>query len=109
MLIFNYKKFIHTTVLQYIGLITTKRQCMHDIKATFDKFFGFTKKFLPELNSDGNVKYYRHKPKMSDSEVISLSLCQESLGIDSENFFGASFQMTTKKNSPTLFISHVII
>jgi hypothetical protein len=47
---------------------------------------------------------------MSDSEVISLSLCQETLGIDSENFFfGASFQMTTIKNFPTLFISHVII
>ena len=93
---------MHTTVLQYIGVITTKRQCMHDLKANFDKFFGFTKKFLPELNIDGNVKYYRHKPKMSDSEVISLSLCQESLGIDSENFFWSKLSNDYKKEFPHL-------
>ncbi len=93
---------MHNTVLQYIGVITTKPQFMHDLKANFDKFFGFTKKYLPELNSDGNVKHYRNMPKMSDCEIISLSLCQESLGIDSENFFWSKLSSDYKKEFPNL-------
>ena len=93
---------MHNTVLQYIGVIITKLQLMHDLKANFDKFFGFTKKYLPELNSDGNVKHYRNMPKMSDCEIISLSLCQESLGIDSENFFWSKLSSDYKKEFPNL-------
>lgn len=60
---------------------------MHDLKANFDKIFELTTKFLNEFNEHGNAKPYRHLPKMSDYEIITLSLCQEALGIDSENLF----------------------
>ena len=93
---------MHNTVLQYIGVIITKLQLMHDLKANFDKFFSFPKKYLPELNIDGNIKQYCHKPKVSDSEVIALSLCQESLGIDSENFFWGKLSSDYKREFPNL-------
>lgn len=102
MLVFNCKKVMRTTVLQYISVIEIKRQCMHELKANFENFFGFTKKFLPELNSDGNVKHYCHRPKRFDNEVISLSLCQESLGINSENFFWSKLSNDYKKELPNL-------
>lgn len=75
---------------------------MHDLKTNFDKFFDFTNKYLTEMNKDGNIKDYRHKPKMSDNKVIALSLCQESLGIDSENFFWSKLSSDYKKDFPDL-------
>jgi hypothetical protein len=33
----------------------------------------------------GNLKFYSNAPKMSDVEIISLSITAECLGIDSEN------------------------
>lgn len=61
---------------------------MHDLKVNFDKFYGMTKKYLsPYINSGGNVQNYRNPPKMPDDEIIALAVCQEALGIDSENWF----------------------
>ncbi len=79
---------MHITVKQYFEAITTKRSKMHDLKANFDKLLELTTKNLSlYLNEQGNLRAYRHTPKMPDSEIIALSLCQEAMGIDSENFF----------------------
>lgn len=59
---------------------------MHNLKTNFDKIFPIVKSALKDLLLPcGNLYHYRNKPKMTDSEVITLSLLAESLGIDSEN------------------------
>jgi hypothetical protein len=62
---------------------------MHNIKTNFDKFFNITKSFLSTFNYKytNNIQFYPKKPKMSDFEIIALSLCAEALSIDSENLF----------------------
>lgn len=76
---------------------------MHDLKANFDKFHRLTKEFpSEELNDDGNVQNYRHSPKMPDSDIIALSLCQEALGIDSENNFHGKLKSDYGEQFPDL-------
>jgi hypothetical protein len=53
-----------------------------------------------DIKQDGNLHYPR-KPKLSDTEIIALSLCQECLGIDSENWFPAKL----KSNYRTIFLT----
>ncbi len=66
---------------------------MHDLKTNFDKILGIVKTTLMnDLNTDGNLQHYPRKPKMTDSEIIALSLCQECLSIDSENWFLAKLK-----------------
>lgn len=60
---------------------------MHDLKTNFDKFYDITNKFLGDKLINGNITLYRNKPKMTDAEIIALSICQEALSIDSENYF----------------------
>jgi hypothetical protein len=60
---------------------------MHNLKTNFDKILIITKSFFEgSLDADGNYYSYSRKPKMSDSEIIALSLLGESIGIDSENY-----------------------
>ena len=37
------------------------------------------------LVDGANVRFYPHKPKMSDVGIVSLAITRECLGIDSEN------------------------
>lgn len=62
---------------------------MHNIKTNFDKFFSITKSFLAVYlhKQTDNLQFYPQNPKMSDCEIIALSLCSEALSIDSENLF----------------------
>ena len=62
---------------------------MHNIKTNFDKFFQITKSYLADysFNQSDNLQFYPKCPKMSDFEIIALSLCAEALRIDSENLF----------------------
>ncbi len=61
---------------------------MHDLKANFLKMLGITNTVLAnEADRDGNLHFYPRKPKLSDTEIIALSLCQECLSIDSESWF----------------------
>lgn len=59
---------------------------MHNIKANFDKIFRVVKNILQE-KTDENQNFKRRGtiPLFSDTEVVSLSLTAECLGIDSEN------------------------
>lgn len=94
---------MHFTDNQYLRIITTKPSDMHDLKLNFDKFHQITKKYLlNELNSFGNVQFYRNPPKMSDGEIISLAVCQEALGIDSEHWFHSKLKADYRSHFPHL-------
>jgi len=78
-------------------------QYMHNLKTNFDKFLELTNKYLASsLNPCGNVKPYRHLPKMPDNHIIALSICQEALSIDSENFFWSKLKTDYKSEFPKL-------
>jgi len=84
------KKVMHNTDKQYIRVINSDKNnsIMHNLKSNFDKFFHITKSFLcSELDDFDNLFSYHNKPKLSDCEIIALSITGESIGIDSENYF----------------------
>ena len=60
---------------------------MHNLKSNFDKILNITKSFYKgSIDADHNYYFYPNKPKMSDCEIIALSLVGETIGIDSENY-----------------------
>jgi hypothetical protein len=60
---------------------------MHNLKTNFDKILNITKSFYKgSIDADHNYYFYPNKPKMSDCEIIALSLVGETIGIDSENY-----------------------
>jgi hypothetical protein len=75
---------------------------MHDLKTNFDKIYEISNSVLSSCLFDGNIKVYRHKPKMTDIEIITLSICQEALGIDSENFFWSKLKTDYSQEFPNL-------
>lgn len=59
---------------------------MHNLETNFKKILDITKSvFADVLNEYGNFSYYPRMPKLSDIEVIALTISSEALGIDSEN------------------------
>lgn len=90
MLINKRNKVVHNTGIQYFRLIIIPLtiNLMHNLKTNFEKNLAITKSFFCNNIDDlGNFRNYSNKPKMSDCEIIALSLTSESLGIDSENYF----------------------
>lgn len=87
---------MHLTDNQYINRINHYKntvKLMHDLKANFDKILLITNMSLGDnLNKEGNLQSYPRKPKLSDNEIIALSICQECLSIDSENWFLAKLR-----------------
>jgi len=76
---------------------------MHNLRSNFDKFLDLTKSvFKDRINSSGNLKYYSNKPKMTDCEIIALSLTSESLGIDSENYLWGKLKCDHSIDFPNL-------
>ena len=76
---------------------------MHNLKTNFDKFFHITKSFFGDrLNQFDNFQHYPNLPKMSDCEIIALSLSSESLGIDSENYFFGKLKSDHLSDFPNL-------
>jgi hypothetical protein len=76
---------------------------MHNLRSNFDKFFDLTKSvFKDSINSSGNLKFYSNKPKMTDCEIIALSLTSESLGIDSENYLWGKLKCDHSSDFPNL-------
>lgn len=65
---------------------------MHNPKTNFDKIFNITKSFFSaSINVDGNFKYYPGKSKMSDSEIITISILCKSISNENENCFFSGF------------------
>jgi hypothetical protein len=75
---------------------------MHDLKVNFDKIHQITSTILEDKLIEGNIRNYRHKPKMTDSEIIALAICQEALSIDSENFFWSKLKSDYQDTFPNL-------
>ena len=76
---------------------------MHNLKTNFDKILDITKSFFQgSLNADGNFYYYPNKPKMSDSEIIAMSLLCETIGIDSENYLFGKLKSDHHQDFPNL-------
>ena len=87
---------MHLTDNQYLNRVNHYKKTvklMHDLKANFDKILLRTNMSLGDnLNIDGNLQSYSRKHKLSDNEIIALSICQECLSIDSENWFLAKLK-----------------
>ncbi|MBD3749668.1 MAG: IS982 family transposase [Sphingobacteriales bacterium] len=55
-----------------------------------------------DIDGDGNLHFYPRRPKLADTHIIALSLCQECLGIDSENWFLAKLKSDYRDEFPHL-------
>ena len=76
---------------------------MHNLKTNFDKIFDITKSFFNgSINADYNFYNYPRKPKMSDCEIITLSILGESIGIDSENYLFGKLKSDHFEDFPNL-------
>jgi hypothetical protein len=65
---------------------------MHNIKRNFDKILETIKPFSKGIfGESGNLSRPGPIPKMSDLEVIALTLTSEDLSIDSENYLFKKF------------------
>ena len=96
---------MHNTDIQYIGNRIHHKYIsdMHNLKTNFDKFFNITKSvFKDRLNESDNFFLYHNKPKLSDCEIIALSVTGESIGIDSENYFWGKLKSDHKDDFPRL-------
>ena len=59
---------------------------MHNLETNFKKILEITKSvFTDEINECGNFSHYPRLPKLSDIEVIAMTISAEATGIDSEN------------------------
>jgi len=76
---------------------------MHNLKTNFDKIFVITKSFFSDsIDVDGNFQFYPRKPKMSDCEIITMSILCESIGIDSENYLFGKLNSDHSQDFPNL-------
>jgi hypothetical protein len=76
---------------------------MHNLKTNFDKFMDIAKLSLSTtIRPDGNFERYRNPPKLSDIEVVALSIAAESLGIDSENLLFSKLRKEYAADFPRL-------
>lgn len=76
---------------------------MHNLDTNFHKFHAVCKSVLANfLLPDGNVQYYPNQPKMSDLEIITLSILAEHLSISSENLLFAKLRSDYKLQFPNL-------
>lgn len=100
-----FKKVVHNTDIQYFRLIIVppKINLMHNLKTNFEKILAITKTFFcNNINGDDNFRHYPNRPKMSDCEIIALTLTSESLGIDSENYFFGKLKSDHALDFPNL-------
>lgn len=72
---------------------------MHDLKVIYYKVKQTLKKHAKEyFENDWNIQFYPNPPKMTDLEVIALSITAECVQIDSENLLWSKL----KKDYPNL-------
>lgn len=76
---------------------------MHNLSSNFHLFLDITKSvFKSTINTDGNFKFYPRHPKLSDCQIIALSITAESIGIDSENYLFGKLKKDYKAEFPNL-------
>ena len=71
---------------------------MHNIKRNFDKFLPVVNSFFEKMT----LKRHGRAPKLTDAEVMTLSLVSGSLGIDSENHFFMKLKSEYMDDFPNL-------
>lgn len=90
---------------QYIKeyLTPIKYFFMHNLSSNFYLFLDITKSvFKSAINANGNFKFYPRLPKLSDCQIIALSLTAESIGIDSENYLFGKLKKDYQADFPNL-------
>ena len=81
----------------------TKDTIMHDLYSIYTKVHKTLKRALKQYLVDGqNLRFYSNRPKMTDLEILSLSLTAECLGIDSENLLWSKLRKDYSKRFPKL-------
>lgn len=76
---------------------------MHNLKTNFDKIYDIVKTSLQDdLNIHNNFQFYPRLPKLNDCSIVTLSICCESLGIDSENYFWSKLKSDYYNDFPML-------
>ena len=76
---------------------------MHNLKTNFDKIYRIVKSSLSDkLDNRDNLQFYPRLPKMNDCSIITLSICCESLGIDSENYLWSKLKNDYSNDFPSL-------
>lgn len=76
---------------------------MHNLKTNFDKIYKIVKSSLSsKLDVNDNLQFYPRQPKMNDCSIIALSICAESLGIDSENYLWSKLNKDYAQDFPNL-------
>lgn len=76
---------------------------MHNLKTNFDKIFQICKTHLEEYIIDNDNFYnYPNMPKMSDIQIVTLSITAESLSIDSENLLFSKLKKDYSLDFPNL-------
>jgi len=96
---------MHNTDKQYIrcNIYHNTTSIMHNLRSNFDKFLDLTKSaFKDRINDSGNLIFYPNLPKMTDCEIIALSLTSEALGIDSENYLWGKLKSDHSLDFPNL-------
>jgi hypothetical protein len=96
---------MHITDIQYIRCNNNhiNTSTMHNLDTNFSKFFEITKSvFKNRINQYDNLHEYRNKPKMSDCQIIALSITSESLGIDSESYLWGKLMNDYRSSFPYL-------
>lgn len=96
---------MHITVKQYIRCKKNhlNTSTMHNLDTNFSKFFEITKSvFKNKINQYDNLFVYRHNPKMSDCQIITLAITSESLGIDSESYLWGKLKSDYYHSFPNL-------
>lgn len=99
------KKIVHLTDKQYIKekLRPSKLFFMHNLSTNFRLFLNIAKSvFKSQINSDNNFKFYPRKPKLSDCEILALTLAAESIGIDSESYLFGKLKSDYSADFPKL-------
>jgi len=87
---------------QYFEVITTSLKIiiMHDLKTIYNKVFYSLKTEANEyFDLDGNSRFYPNMPKLSDLQIVALSITAECVQIDSENLLWSKL----KKDYSSLF------
>src|SRR5699024_4961637 len=76
---------------------------MHDLKTSFEIISAVVKKTLDDqLDESANLQSYPNPSDVFDAHIITLSLLQEALSIDSEHFLWSKMQTDYAEAFPEL-------
>ena len=96
---------MHIVENQYFrrSLQILNNTAMHDLVTNYFKIRKHVKAALKDYLVDGkNLTFYPNPSKMSDLEIITLSITSECLGIDSENLLWCKIKKDYSKHFPNL-------